>query len=200
MLKNLILLFLSLTISILAQTPQELVSEVQKKFDTVEDLSANITTFSNGVKKIEGKFYYKKPDMFRIDGKEMSIVNDGKTVWNYNKKLKRVVINYTSDNPSIFSLKKIITDYPSKCKIENVTPDKSKGNNLIKLVPLQNKLNFRYAVLRITKEKLIDRLEIVTVNGNKIIFKFKNIRINQKLSQKLFSLKPEKGIKIIDLR
>ena len=97
MLKNLILLFLSLTISILAQTPQELVSEVQKKFDTVEDLSANITTFSNGVKKLEGKFYYKKRVMFRFDGKEMSIVNDGKTVWNYKKKLKRVEIVRAND-------------------------------------------------------------------------------------------------------
>lgn len=200
MFRNLILLVLFLTVSIFAQTPQELVSQVQKKFDSIKDLSSNIITFSDGVKKLEGKFYYKKPDMFRIDNKEMSIVNDGKTVWNYNKKFKRVVINYTSDNPSIFSLKKIINDYPSKCKIENVTPDKSRGNNLIKLVPLQNKLNFKSAVLRITKEKLVDRLDIITVNGNKIIFEFKNIKINQKLSKKLFSLKPKKGIKIIDLR
>ena len=200
MYKNLLLLFLLSVASVMAQTPQELVKQVQKKFDTVKDLSADIITFSDGVKKFEGKFYYKKMDMFRIDNKEMSIINDGKTVWNYNKKLKRVVINYTSDNPSIFSLKKIITDYPSKCKIEDVTPVKSKGNNLIKLVPLQNKLNFRSAVLRITKDKLINRLELVTVNGKNIIFEFKKININQKLSKKLFSFTPKKGIKIIDLR
>ena len=51
----------------------------------------------------DGKFLFKKENQLRLELKNLIIVSDGKTNWNYNKKQNKVIItNYDENDPPQF--------------------------------------------------------------------------------------------------
>ncbi len=190
-----ILLFLSSLL--VAQTAGELISAVQNKFKSVDNFSAKIVQTKFDGKIFKGKFYYGKGNKYRIEFKNMVIVSDGKTVWNYNKKINRVVITNLEDNPDAFSFEKFVFDFPGKCKTGLVTKS---GDTFVEFIPETDDLGFERAVVRITSDSLIDKVQISDYSGNQFNIELKNIKINQSIPKTKFTFKPKKGMKIVDLR
>ncbi len=78
---------------IYSQSAESVLKSLQNKFDSITDLSADVTQKSNGKSSLSGKMYFKKENNLRIEFGNQTIVADGKTSWNYNKKDKKVIIS-----------------------------------------------------------------------------------------------------------
>ena len=112
-------MFLFWTFFCLAQDKgKDLLDSVQKKYKSINDLSADFKQSLGGKASINGKIYYSKGNKFRLELKNSTIISDGTVLWNYNKGQKKVVINNASaSDPSFFTIENFLYDYPSKSSV-----------------------------------------------------------------------------------
>jgi len=95
-----------------------LLKAVQDKFETIEDLSANIRQSTGGKESLSGKIFYKEENKFYLELKNLNIVSNGTTVWNFNKKENKVIRNeFDESDPSALSLSEIINEYPEESNL-----------------------------------------------------------------------------------
>ncbi len=195
---KILLLLLFLMQPVFSQNSR-LLKNLQSSFDSLKDFSADFVQLNNGRVNIEGKFYFKKENKLRLELKNLIIVSDGKTNWNYNKRQKKVIIsNYDENDPSVLSLKRIIFDYPSKCQVTE-GPDSS-GNVLI-LKPNSNSgINAYLIKIWVNKNNNVKKVTIIQSSGNVLEVKFSNYKIDTGILDSKFSFTPPQGTKIIDLR
>jgi len=191
-----LLLFLSLNLNA-QDNSKQLLKSLQNKFETIKDLTADILQKSGGKDILSGKLSYKKENKFHFDLKNNLIVSDGLTIWNYNKKDKKLIINNIDEtDPSLFSFKSIIYDYPSQCTISS-----EKEGEVLVFVPKENsELNFSKAKLWINRDNLIDTIIIINKDAVDIEINFINYTLNQNLTDTKFKFSPPEGSAIIDLR
>ena len=185
------------------QSEDKIIEDLQNKFESIQTLKADfrqLSTSSLDDDKINvvGKFFYKKQDKYRIELTDQMIVSDGEKVWNYNKKLNRVVVNTTSNDPSSLSLDKFIFEYPEKSSIEIL--QNNEEVKIVKIIPEDYELNFSYAKLWIDENNLIKRIEVADAGGSKFVFEFLDIILNTTIKDSMFNLNIPEGTKVIDLR
>lgn len=192
----LIILFFSAFGSVSAQeNGNKILHSLQTKFNSLKDLTASFVQYTDGTKNLSGKFYFMKENKMRLELGGMTLVTDGTTTWNYNKKLNKLIIdNYDPDNNSILSLKNFIDVIPSKCTV------KEKNSGEIELTADSSGLSFSKADIKINSQNLIGELTIYNKNGQVIKINFSEYKLNPGLSGTLFHLNPPKGSKVIDLR
>jgi len=175
-----------------------LLNKLQNKFKTIKDVSADFAQSTNGKVTLEGTFLYEKDNRLRIELKNILIVTDGETSWNYNKRENKVIISsYNPDDPSYFSLKQIIDVYPSKC---NLSSAKENGNDVLILTPNKASLNFKMAKIYINSEDLLSKIILTDLNDKLVQVSFSNYKLNGKPGKSAFTFTPPKGSKVIDLR
>ena len=76
-----------------AQSAESVLKSLQNKFDSISDLSADVNQKSNGKSSLSGKLFFKKENKLRMEFGNQTIIADGTTSWNYNKKDKKVIIS-----------------------------------------------------------------------------------------------------------
>ncbi|MGD8777942.1 MAG: outer-membrane lipoprotein carrier protein LolA [Ignavibacteria bacterium] len=187
--------------SLFPQTADIKIKELQDKFQSFKDFQADFKQVSdnpnfNISQSLSGTFYYKNGNKFLIDLSNIKIVSNGNTIWNYDGRQNRTVINNLSDNPDITSLEKIVFDYPEKCEI---SVDDDKPENII-FVPCSNELNFDRAVISLNKENLISKIKIIDISKAEIIFEFSNYKLNGNIPDKFFEFNIPGDSKVIDFR
>ena len=191
-----VLVFLTSTF---AQSGNDLLKKVQDRYSSISSFSADFIQYSGNRNKITGKFLYKKENNVKIETGASTIVSNGKTNWNYNKKQNKVIItSYDDSDASLFSFNKIIFDFPSKSKVEQ-----TKENNDDVLVITTNKnsdLNFAEAKLWVNDNNLITKIEIIEENNSLITIELSDYKLNQDLTDSQFSFTPPEGSRILDLR
>ena len=191
---------LLLVISVSAQDKgKEYLDAVQKKYKSINDLSADFKQSMNEKASLKGKIYYSKGNKLRLELKNSTIISDGTVLWNYNKGQKKVVINNASgSDPSFFTIDKFLYDYPSK---SSVTLEKEDNHNVLVLVPQkESNLNFKKAKIWTNQDYLIIRISIENLSGTNTYFQFSNYNLNQNLPESMFTFSPPEGTNVIDLR
>ncbi|NWF50190.1 MAG: outer membrane lipoprotein carrier protein LolA [Ignavibacteriaceae bacterium] len=196
---NLVIIVLFLFPLITAQDDGAvLLKSLQDKFSGLKDLTVDFKQKSGERSGYSGKFFFKKENKMRFELKNITIITDGSTTWNYNKKEKKVIIsNYNPEDASFISMKRLVFDYPSMCKVESSVID---GEKTLLLVPLTDELNFNYVRIWINKDQLISKTIIDDKSTGKIEVSFLNYLVDQNLPDKKFNFTPPKESKIIDLR
>jgi outer membrane lipoprotein carrier protein len=197
---KIVALIFVLVISVSAQDKgKDYLDNIQKKYRSINDISADFKQSINEKASLTGKIYYSKGNKLRLELKNSTIISDGTVIWNYNKSQKKVVINNASgSNPSFFSIDQLIYDYPSKSSVTLETEEKT---NFLVLVPHnQSELNFKKARIWVNNDFLILRISIENLSGSFINLQFSNYNLNQNLPASRFSFSPPEGINIIDLR
>jgi chaperone LolA len=195
-----IILITILAFSLLAQdNGKNLLESVQKKYKSINDISADFKQSLNGKGGITGKIYYTKGNKFKLELKNSTIISDGTTLWNYNKMQKKVVINNTSGaDPSSFTLENFLFDYPSK---SNVTLEKENSRDILVLVPRdEKKMNFKKTKIWVNSDYFITQVNIENLSGTITNFQLSNYKLNQNLPDSIFSFSAPEGINVIDLR
>jgi len=199
--RNIFILIITLIFcnSIVAQDDAKaLLKDIQNKFDSINDLSAEITQLVNGKINLEGKVYYKKENHLRFEFNNVLIVSDGETSWNYNEQQDKVIItNYDTEGNKILSLRQIIFEYPDECELSTYD---SEGEKVLQLIPQNNSLSFNSVKLFITDDNLISKVLIDDPSTGSIQVFLSNYKINKNLSDSLFSFSPPEGSQVLDLR
>lgn len=191
-------------IVIYSQSGNELLKKVQEKFKSIDNFSAvfNQTIYDESGKasvKMSGTFSYKRKNKFIVEMKNSAIVSNSKTIWNYDKKLKRVIVSNFSDDPTSFSLERYIFDYPSLCRVKNAAAQNSE-EQILELIPKNDNLDFKSVKIWLSKNYMITKMEIVDLSDMKYSFQLSDIKENQEISDSKFTFYPPKGTQIIDLR
>ncbi len=175
----------------------ELLKSVQSKYNSINTFSVNFTKSSGSKTEFSGKLYLKKENKLRIELKNNTIITDGETFWNYNKKENKVIVNnYDAEEPTELSLNNFIQVYPSKC---NVTSGEEGNYKTLTLEPKTDELNFNKAKLYINTDNLVEKVMINSNSGESTIT-LSGYKLNQDIPDSQFTYSPEKGIKVIDLR
>ncbi|HMN48058.1 MAG TPA: outer membrane lipoprotein carrier protein LolA [Ignavibacteriaceae bacterium] len=197
--KNLISLFLIFFSAIaFSQNAEAVLKSLQNKFDSISTLSVDITQKTNAKSVQTGKMFFKKENNLRIEFPYQTIVSNGSTSWNYNKKDKKVIIsNYDETGSGLLSINYLIYQYPSECEL-SLSPEGDK--QILILKPKSNRNNMGVVKLYITKENLIDRAIISNKDSGTIEVLFSNYKLNQKLSDSQFTFIPPEGTAVVDLR
>jgi outer membrane lipoprotein carrier protein len=172
--------------------------DLQSKFDTIRDLSVKFTQSTNGKIKLAGMLFIKKENKLRIDAKNLIIITDGKTFWNYNKKENKIIISsYDENDPGVFSINELVYVLPVESNIE-LTNDN--GQNVLKLTPNSYEYNFDNVKLWLSEDNLINKVELNDAAMGEVEVKFSNYQLNQNLNDSDFSFTPPEGSRIIDIR
>lgn len=175
-----------------------LLKAMQNKFSSLHDFSVDFSQEMNGKIVMTGKLSYKKENQLRLELKNLMIVSDGTTNWNYNKKEKKVIISsYDEADASLFSPKKFVFDYPAQCKVKEI---KEENKTFILLTPGSLEIDFKQAKVYPTTDNTLEKVVVTGNDGSILTFHFSNFRGNQNFDKEKFSFQIPQGTKIIDLR
>ncbi len=177
---------------------QEVLNNVQNKFNTINDLSAELSQSVNGSVNLNGKIYYKKENHLRFEFKNVLIVSDGETSWSYNKKDNKVFItDYESDGNKILSINQIIFEYPKDCEMNTFESD---GRKVLKLIPEDDTFNFNSIQLFIDSDYLITKALVDDPATGEIQIDLSDYKLNTNLPDSFFQFSPPEGSQVIDFR
>ncbi|MDQ3022190.1 MAG: outer membrane lipoprotein chaperone LolA [Bacteroidota bacterium] len=204
--KNYFLILFSLFFcAVNAQDAQEIIKEVQSKYDNISDAKASFTQTLKGkggkANSSSGVIYIKKTNKYRIEAGGQVIITDGQTSWSYSPRKKQVVVDNYKEDGSAFSPNKFLFNYP-----ENFYSDLEGEENLggidcyvIKLTPRSGG-SVKSAKIWIDKnEDLIRKINIVTLESTNT-YTLKDISLDAGLSASQFSFSPPTDVEVIDLR
>ncbi len=185
--------------------PQQIISEVQKKYSAINDLRAILTqsvesSVTSEPQQVKAELYFKKENNYRIEFKNQLVISNGSTSWNYSKTAKRVIISNYEEN--FFSPQTLLFNLPSKSASKFEGTEILDGNEhfVISFSPKGSDFNFKTLKVWIAKNYLIKKVETEDWVQNKYSFMFLDIKTNLNLDENLFNFSPPSGVKIIDLR
>jgi outer membrane lipoprotein-sorting protein len=187
------------TFTFAGNNAENLLKKVQDKYKSINSFSADFIQYAGKSKKNSGTFLYKKENNIKLESNNSTIVSNGSTNWNYNKKQNKVIISdYSDSDASMFSFNKVLYDYPSKSKIEE---SNESGNSVLIITPKEGSdLNFSQAKLWINSNNLIKKVQIKENNSSLVTIELSNYRLDQNLADSQFTFTPPEGSKVIDLR
>jgi chaperone LolA len=189
-----------------AQSGTGIIKKIQERFNSISSFSASFSQSVSGVKvhsayNYGGKFYYKKKNKFCAEMKNRTIVSDGESVWNYDARLKRVVVSNGTADPAAFSLERFIYEYPGDCTVKEIGKgEEGKDGVEIELIPKSRELEFKSARIYTGSDWMINSLEVVDSDGTNYSFKLSDIDYKSNIPDSKFRYSPPQGIKVIDLR
>lgn len=196
-----VIVFCSLTtlqLSIAQSNAQELLKNIQDKFSSITDLSAQIVQSVNEKVNLKGKVYYKKENHLRFEFDNMLIVSDGETSWNYNKKQDKVIItDYENEGNKILSIRQIIFEYPEDCELNTF---EFEGNKVLELIPKDDTFSFNSVKLFIDSENLITNVFVDDPATGKIQIDLSDYQLNKNIPDSYFQFSPPEGSQVLDLR
>lgn len=174
------------------------IKNIQDKFDSINDLSAQIVQSVNDKVNLKGKVFYKKGNHLRFEFDSMLIVSDGETSWNYNKKQNKVIItDYENEGSKILSIRHIIYDYPKECELSTY---ESEGKKVLELVPRTDTFGFNSIKLTLDSDYLITKVLVDDPATGIIQVDLSNYQLNKNLPDSYFLFSPPEGSQVLDLR
>jgi outer membrane lipoprotein carrier protein len=188
-----------------AQDAQEIIKNVQSKYSSTSDATAN---YSQSVKYSSGKsvsssgtIYIQKEDKYRIETKNDIIVTDGVTSWAYSKKKNQVVIDDYKNDGNTFSPNKFLFSYPVNFYSDLDGDENVSGNDcyVLKLKP-RNKGPIKEARICVDKSSYLIRKITISSSESTTTYILKKITLDSGVSSSKFTFSPPEGVEIIDLR
>jgi len=177
---------------------QDVLDKLQKKFSSINDLTANLSQSVNGNLNLKGMVYYKKENNLRFEFKNILLISDGVTYWSYNQKDNKVVISdYESEGNKILSIRQIIYEYPEDCEM---TTYELNNQTVLELIPKDDTFQFKSIKLFLNKDYLINEAIIDDPAAGEVEINISDYKLNNNLSEALFVFTPPEGSEIIDLR
>ncbi len=185
---------------------------ISNTYGEVKDYIAQVTiTVEKDV--MEGTLYYKTPNLLRIDFSapaEQVLVTDGKKLTIYIPQY-RVVMAQTLKRRSAAAIASMASrqglillkrNYSiAYLNSPNPVPLDDKSKEMVTKLRLTWKSSdegFRELVLSVNADGIIRRIEGVTVGYQKIVFDFKNIRINENIPEGRFRYDPPASANVVE--
>lgn len=150
--------------------------------------------------KVKGK-------KFRLQLDKNTVINDGATLWTYNKDANEVTLNDPKEMDQDLDPSKVFTMYEKGFKsqfVEEKADAAGVMTQVLKLFPTEpGKRPYHTVVLVVDKAKVEPRsITILYKDGNEVTYSLKKFTPNMELSDALFSFDKAKypGVEVNDMR
>lgn len=179
------------------------VAELQKRLELASQYGADFdqTVRSSKGKEIQkgkGKFYVKRPNLFRMDTKspqENLIVSDGQTLWFYDPFVSQVTASWVKDAVNNTPFVLLTTNDKSHWDQYNVTQNM---DNFV-LKPKSKKSSIKQFDVRIDSNGLLKGFSTIERDGQSNLYILRNIS-TANVSSDLFKFSVPKGASLDDQR
>ncbi len=198
------LLPLSFALSIDAR---EIIENVQAQYDDLKDVTLTFRQtvhfkVSRAEQAMTGTLYFKKPNKYRIETEDRTVVTDGKTSWSYNQKNRQVLVDTYKPEAHALSPERLLLQYP-KDYYSTLVGEEQVGKQrcyVLKLTPKEDNSFATALKIWVSKDWYIRKVEVTDINGAVTMYLIESLSVDQKLADSRFEfLAPEKA-EIIDLR
>ena len=187
---------------------KKILENLSKKGKSFEDFTAefsfNFFNISQGIDEYSDGKIWVKDDMYKLDiSSDLSIINNGETLWYFMKDVPEVQI-MDSDPEDEMNPSKIFTIYESDYKYKydgNSIVDNKKVEN-ISLFPKESGA-IRQVILQVDVNKLeLYKIQVMDKDGGTSIYTINSFNVNSNLSDSKFNFKKKNhpGVEVIDLR
>lgn len=191
-----------------AQTAQELLEKVQKKYDSIQDAELKFSQrilfeISKNEQSVSGTLAIKKENKYRVETDGRTIVTDGVTVWSYSRQTNQVLIdNYKVDERAL-TPEKILAAAPKEYYASMLGTEKvgKTETQMLKLVPKDENNLVRSMKLWVdVSTMLMKKVEIVDVNGKQTVYVVNDVKANTGIPDSRFTFQIPDGVETVDLR
>ena len=190
-----------------AITGSEVIARMQKEFAEYKTFSAEFEkqfywAVLDKRRSSQGKIYTRKPNQFRLELEDGSlVVADGEAIWAYTKQNEQVVVSTYADE--LKTPWEILVDYTENYVTQAVEEAKLDGRSCY-LLNLRPRVASSYVTqMRVWVERKhwhLLKVEQVEVNDNVTTYILKAHRTNKKLDRELFHFEGPEGVEVIDRR
>ncbi|MCU7514223.1 MAG: outer membrane lipoprotein carrier protein LolA [Ignavibacteria bacterium] len=202
-----VLIFSLIPFMLFAQSNQVL-KNLQNKYKSISTLTADFVqtgalSKDRQLSSAKGRLYFQKDNKYRIEFRGLEFISDGSTVWSYNKKNKKVIINdVNSSDASSFSLRQLLFDYPANSSVESLPSEMVSGTRceVIRLNSKGGRGNFKSVRIWADNSSMVRKAEVTDKSGAVYAFELSNIKVNPQLNSGMFTFETPKGSEVIDLR
>ena len=191
----------------LAIDAREIIENVQERYEDMTDASLTFTQsvrfkVSKAEQTVKGTLLFKKPNKYRIETEERTVVTDGKTSWAWSPRNRQVVIDSYKEETHSFSPEQLLLSYPQNYYSTLVGEEKIGGQSayVLKLTPKEDNAFATAMKIWVSKDWLIRKVEVSDVNGAVTTYVIEKISIDQKLSDAKFVYQVPDKAEVIDLR
>jgi outer membrane lipoprotein carrier protein len=190
----------------------KIVSEVQGKYEKIEDFHSNFTQEAtvkalNKVQKAQGEVWFKKPGKMRWNYYKPSkdqIVSDGSTIWLYNYDEKQVVrspLEKVVDTPTTNTFLSGLGNLKEQFDAQFSQPKSvdENGNYLIDLTPKKSDEQYDKVTIAVDRKTMfVKDIYLYDPFGNVTKVKLGVMEINKGVPDSLFNFKAPKGTEVIE--
>ena len=157
---------------------------------------------SRAEQTVKGTLQFKKPNRYRIETDERTVVTDGKTSWSWNPRNRQVVIDNYKEETHSLSPEQLLLSYPKDYFSTFIGEETVAGQRtyVLKLTPKEDNTFATAMKIWVGKDWLIRKVEITDVNGAVTTYVIEKISIDQKLADSRFSFQVPDKAEVIDLR
>ncbi|HEX9614364.1 MAG TPA: outer membrane lipoprotein carrier protein LolA, partial [Bacteroidota bacterium] len=145
----------------------------------------------------------KKPDNLRLESEHQTLVTNGVTVWAYSPVNKQVVIDHYKENRNTITPDRFLVNLPENY-YATVLGTESAGQKrtvVLKLVPKDDTSFIRSVKMWVENGTwVVQTIEITDINETTTTYGIKDMTLNAKVDQSIFSFSPPPGTGIVDLR
>jgi len=192
-----------------AQSVDDIVEEMQERYEDLENLSAEFKQveqfqLTGSKNETSGKIYVKNGIQYRLETEDRVIVTDGVTVWTYSMFNNQVLIDRVKKNDASVLPRDLLFKYPrdyyaSLLKTEEY---ENEEHYILKLDPKEDTHGYIKSMkIWVNSDTyLISKIEYIDFNENTSTFAIQKIDIKKDLKDSFFKFKIPEGVEIVDLR
>ncbi len=188
--------FLLIVLSALSFAQTNLVDQVKAKYSSLNSLEADFAVESG--QRMSGHIVFQKENKIKIVSTKRTIVSDGKTNWNYEKRTNKVIVSEAAADQSQFSPEYYLNQLSSASDFQ-ILKGKD-GLSGVKFKPSRSAMNLNFVILWFDSKLVIRRIEAERKNGGGFILSLTNVKLNQPIAAETFKFNPPENARIIDLR
>jgi len=197
-----------LTGVLILSAQQNVVQNVQNTYQTIDNAVIKyeqIVEFpvTRTEQTFEGIVYMKRPDFYRIESEQQTVVTDGKTIWSYNPFTEQVIVDLFQEDEQMFTPDRFLLNIPDEFYVTVGDRETVDGQSLIalRLVPKDDHQFVRSMRMWVDDDGwIVRKAEVVDLNENKTTYRVHDIQLNVGVDMDLFSYQPPENAEIIDLR
>jgi chaperone LolA len=181
---------------------------MQARYDKITDVTISFTQHVIfGVTKNEqtfsGTLKMRKPNHYRIELEDQTVVTDGKSVWSYSSSNNQVLIDKYRNNPKSLSPDKLLLNVPDEYTTTILGEEKlgKLETVILKLTPNEKTSNTKWLKLWVDDDEyLMRKIQILDISDNLTTYTIGDMKMNTGLSDELFQFKAPPDAEVVDLR
>ncbi len=189
-------------------TPEEVLNNVRKKYDSISDAEIVFTQRSRfAVAKIEqeisGKLWFKKDRKYRVEIGDQTVVTDGETVWSYSPATGQVLVDHFKLDERSITPERILTTAPSEYAPALVGREKMGKYEVVvlKLTPTKEHGMVQSMKAWVSEgDWMIRRIDIVDSSGKETSYIVHTFKVNADIPDSSFVFEAPDGAETVDLR